>query len=103
MALSPAPEIQGTLAKGSSGPEVLALQNWLIQMGYLSRNVEPSGSYDDGTMRAVMAWQRDAGIQGVGLVRIAPDGSIIPDPDEPSTNPEAGVWGGESKAVASGE
>ncbi len=55
-----------TLTMNSSGPEVVAVQQKLKDLGYNIKNV--SGVYDNSTKRAVLAFQRDNKIKLSGNV-----------------------------------
>ena len=52
------------LEAGASGPEVLALRNRLVAMGYMERSV--SATYDAAMVEAVRAFQRSHGLQEDG-------------------------------------
>lgn len=54
------------LKKGASGPEVSALQNRLIGLGYWLG--EPDGVFDEDTRHAVIAFQKLAGLSRDGTV-----------------------------------
>ena len=54
-----------TLQKGSRGDAVWALQQRLVELGYLSGGVD--GDFGSGTERAVIAFQRAAGLQSTGI------------------------------------
>lgn len=58
--------ITKSLWLGSRGPEVLALQNLLIQEGYL--RVEATGYFGGLTMSAVRKFQKDNSITAIGIV-----------------------------------
>ncbi|WP_425955061.1 peptidoglycan-binding protein [Xylanimonas sp. McL0601] len=52
--------------RGSSGPEVLALQQRLRELGY--GLVDPDGHYGSGTQQAVWAFQKAAGLRRDGVI-----------------------------------
>lgn len=59
------PNITSNLGPGSTGSEVQALQQYLVQQGYLSQsdyNTGP-GTYGPKTTAAVTAWQKANGVQ----------------------------------------
>ncbi len=67
VAAAPAiPAAPAVLKKGASGPEVAALQNQLIGLGYWLG--EPDGVFDEDTRHAVIAFQKLAGIARDGAV-----------------------------------
>ena len=53
-----------TVRPGSKGDDVLQVQDCLVQMGYLDHT---TGSYDDATIEAVKAFQRDNGLTADGI------------------------------------
>ena len=53
-----------TIGPGSKGDDVLQVQDCLIDLGYLQRT---TGTYDDATIEAVKAFQRDNGLTADGL------------------------------------
>ena len=53
-----------TIGPGSKGDDVLQVQDCLIDLGYLQRT---TGSYDEATIEAVKAFQRDHGLTADGL------------------------------------
>ena len=53
-----------TIGPGSKGDDVLQVQDCLIELGYLQRT---TGSYDEATIEAVKAFQRDHGLTADGL------------------------------------
>lgn len=59
-------EIKSDLKTGSKGSEVIELQNFLINKGFL--NGEASGNYFSLTRKAVISFQLANGIRGTGLV-----------------------------------
>lgn len=59
----PAPEY---LERGSSGPEVLALQQRLSELGY--GLLQPDGHYGPATQQAVWAFQKAAGLRRDGVI-----------------------------------
>ncbi len=65
-AASSAPVAAVTLKKGATGPEVTALQNQLIGLGYWLG--EPDGVFDEDTRHAVIAFQKLAGLPRDGAV-----------------------------------
>ena len=58
-------ENMGNLAEGMDDPEVLKVQGILKELGYL---IEPTGYYNESTLGAVRAFQRDFGIPADGIV-----------------------------------
>ena len=61
-----APAAPAGLKKGAKGPEVVALQNQLIGLGYWLG--EPDGVFDEDTRHAVIAFQKLAGLPRDGTV-----------------------------------
>lgn len=59
----PSLNITSNLGPGSSGADVLALQNWLLSQGL---ETPTNGVYDDDTMQSVTAWQKRSGIDTKG-------------------------------------
>jgi len=55
-----------TLRKGSKGPSVLVLERVLKEVGYFKG--APDETFDEETERAVLSFQRDAGITVDGIV-----------------------------------
>ena len=55
----------GSLQKGDEGAEVTSLQKMLIQLGYLS--TEATGYFGSATKSAVVAFQKDAGLDADGV------------------------------------
>ena len=53
-----------TVRPGSKGDDVLQVQDCLVEMGYLDHT---TGSYDDATIEAVKAFQRDHGLTADGI------------------------------------
>ncbi|MDQ5949353.1 MAG: tripartite motif-containing protein 71 [Patescibacteria group bacterium] len=51
--------ISHTLSVGMKGSEVVSLQDFLIQKGYLSKNISPIGLFGQQTRRAVQKFQCD--------------------------------------------
>ena len=68
--LSPEEEPAGyrLLGSGASGKEVKALQEALIELGYLSSNSTPDGIYGTATQNAVIAFQEKNGYLTTGQV-----------------------------------
>ena len=65
---TPAPTpayVRPTLRLTSEAEEVAELQEWLINLNYLSG--EPSGTYDKATEKAVKDFQRDEGLTSDGI------------------------------------
>ncbi len=62
------------LKKGATGPEVAALQNQLIGLGYWLG--EPDGVFDDDTRHAVIAFQKLAGLSRDGAVGAATQAAL---------------------------
>ncbi len=58
--------ITHTLTKGSSGADVLALQQFLVTQGYLTTT--PNGTYGPATIKAVRAFQAAHGLTSTGSV-----------------------------------
>lgn len=58
------------LEHGTSGHDVLVLQNFLLEEGYLARDIDDGahGYFGDATKRALEAWQRDVGIAPTGVL-----------------------------------
>lgn len=54
-----------SLSEGMNGPEVLRLQKFLAEAGYLGR--EPEGEYGAATARAVALFQEDHGLPVTGV------------------------------------
>jgi Putative peptidoglycan binding domain/L,D-transpeptidase catalytic domain len=69
----PAPEPAG-LRRGDEGPEVLALQQRLIELGYFLTAAD--GSFGAGTQQAVWALQKAAGLGRDGIVGPATQGAL---------------------------
>ena len=60
------PEVRaGALRPGDAGPEVVALRDRMIRMGYLSRSVAPD--YDGALQKAVQRFQLDHGLTPDGV------------------------------------
>lgn len=55
-----------TLRKGSKGPSVLVLERALKEIGYFKG--APDETFDEETEKAVLSFQRDAGITVDGIV-----------------------------------
>ena len=55
----------GRLEPGQSGPDVIALRDRLMRMGYLTRSV--SATYDDALTDAVILFQDDHGLEPDGV------------------------------------
>ena len=55
----------GELKKGSKGEEVKALQQRLIELGFL--NGKADGDYGNKTAKAVSAFQKSAGLPETGI------------------------------------
>lgn len=76
----PAAASEGMLRPGASGPEVVALQRRLVELGYWTGR--PDGAYGDLTAQAVIALQKVAGISRDGVVgpktRAAMDRGVRP-------------------------
>lgn len=53
------------LSKGDSGEDVQALQERLVELGYLKTT--PDGSYGGKTVTAVSAFQKDSGLEATGV------------------------------------
>jgi hypothetical protein len=64
--VEPPPEDDGQLRRGDSGPEVLALQQRLSELGYWLGT--PDGSFGSLTTQAVLAAQKAAGLSRDGVV-----------------------------------
>jgi len=87
------------LSQGSSGSDVVALQEFLRDRGYFSANA--TGYYGPLTASAVARWQSSEGIQGIGVVgpitreRIRVwCGTVVDDGDDSvrfTANPQRGV------------
>ncbi len=56
------------LTRGSSGPEVLALQKKLQSLGFFPSTITPNGVFGPATQAAVVAFQRANGIDPFGYV-----------------------------------
>ena len=58
------------LEHGTSGHDVLVLQNFLLEEGYLARDTDDGahGYFGDATKSALEAWQRDVGISPTGVL-----------------------------------
>ncbi|MDO5378820.1 MAG: peptidoglycan-binding protein [Clostridia bacterium] len=74
------PGTLSTLRKGSTGSEVLVLQQYLQSLGYLS--TEPDGQFGSGTERAVKLFQEANGltadgIAGAGTLAILYGGDVV--------------------------
>ncbi len=69
-----APAAPAGLKKGARGPEVAALQNQLIGLGYWLG--EPDGVFDDDTRHAVIAFQKLAGLPRDGAVGSATQAAL---------------------------
>lgn len=74
------PGALSTLRKGSTGGEVLVLQQYLQSLGYLS--AEPDGQFGSGTERAVKLFQEANGltadgIAGAGTLAILYGGDVV--------------------------
>jgi peptidoglycan hydrolase-like protein with peptidoglycan-binding domain len=54
------------LGRGSTGPDVEQLQQFLVNRGYLTTT--PDGKFGGATTVAVKAWQRAAGVEPTGVV-----------------------------------
>lgn len=63
---SPTPEVVVSLKKGSKGPEVVALQARLIELGYMKPGSN-DGSYGSGTEAAVKAFQETNKLKADGI------------------------------------
>jgi len=61
-----APAQTTVLKKGATGPEVAALQNQLVGLGYWLG--EPDGVFDEDTRHAVIAFQKLSGLSRDGVV-----------------------------------
>jgi len=60
------PRVQaGSLTPGQAGPQVVALRNRLMAMGYLDRSI--TATYDAGLQAAVVAFQTANGIEADGV------------------------------------
>lgn len=57
------------LSKGSSGGNVMRLQEWLVQAGYLSGRID--GDFGVGTQKAVKAYEKDNALTPDGIADIA--------------------------------
>lgn len=69
-----APVAASGLKKGATGPEVVALQNQLIGLGYWLG--EPDGVFDEDTRHAVIAFQKLAGLARDGAVGTATQAAL---------------------------
>ncbi|WP_150462991.1 peptidoglycan-binding domain-containing protein [Nesterenkonia ebinurensis] len=67
------------LEPGNSGPDVTAVQEFLIDAGYLDSGEAP-GSYDQWTASAVEDWQDDLGVAVTGTI---PLGEVVAVPQSP--------------------
>ncbi|GFZ99269.1 peptidoglycan-binding domain-containing protein [Nesterenkonia alkaliphila] len=67
------------LTQGSSGPDVTAVQEYLISAGYLEGG-EAHGRYDQWTAAAVQDWQEELGIAGTGTIEL---GEVVAVPRAP--------------------
>lgn len=58
------------LEQGTSGHDVVALQQFLLEEGYLARDDEDGihGYFGDSTKRALQSWQTDVGIPATGVL-----------------------------------
>lgn len=68
------PVAAAALKKGATGPEVAALQNQLIGLGFWLG--EPDGVFDDDTRHAVIAFQKLAGLSRDGVVGTATQAAL---------------------------
>ena len=73
-ALPPARRPLPFLARGTSGPRVVALQQGLLTLGYWLDN--ENGTFDDATEQAVFAVQKAAHIQRDGVVGPATEAAL---------------------------
>ena len=64
-----------TLSKGSENSEVLKLQDFLFDKGYLTAN--PNGYFGEATRKAVLKLQRDAGLKLDGVVGVTTRRNIL--------------------------
>lgn len=58
-------DIEGAYGRGASGEEVTALQERLLGLGFMS--TEASGTYDNGTIAAVLRYQAATGKEQTGI------------------------------------
>lgn len=66
----PSAGADGVLQQGESGPEVVRLQENLRRLGYTDargRSLAASGNFDEHTKQALQAFQREHGLQGLGV------------------------------------
>ena len=93
--ITPAMAAYSTLRTGDKGPDVLAMQNALIELGY---QIAPDGAYGRNTRAAVVAFQKDHGLKADGLagnqtlsLLYSLTGITTPTPTaKPSSNSELG-------------
>lgn len=65
-----ATEADGQLRMGEKGPAVATLQQRLFDLGYRGRDGKPlgvDGDFGDNTRHALQQFQRDSGLQGLGI------------------------------------
>ena len=84
---TPTPSVNyNTLSKGSQGPEVLAMQNRLYELGYLKDTRD--GQFGNNTMTAVKIFQSQAGLPVTGIADAATLNALYAE-DAPRAEPAA--------------
>ncbi len=64
-----------TLQKGDSGDSVLAIQQKLVELGYLSDT--PDGNFGKKTVEAIKKYQGDMGLEATGIADVATQRLIL--------------------------